>query len=1536
MTSSASFNFRDNLTVDNNKYLKWLDSTNTTKNNILALDTNGNLILNSAQRDIYINSNNSGSNTYFNINNSKNVLINSNLAVGINNTSNLYANISLPLNSFIGLNSTQGSHSGYLGLAGSSSLFNTTGSRIILYGIDATGGNNGSLNLYSGNNTASNIQFYSGTVGNDSMKFQILNSGTVNFQPDGSTIVLSVTSTATTVTTPFVITDTSPSINSNSGALQVNGGVGVEGDVFVNGTLSINSLVGNLSFNNTTPSLSYSSGSFYLGGGIGLECSLDAVSVTSGGAISAAGGLALGKNAIIGGHIQILNSDPSISAITGSGVFYGGLGINDKLNIRSDSVSQIQITPFTNNNSTYITFNNQNNYTTTGSWIIGQNNSNFIITSLNHDNYITFNNNNTILINKYTNLLNTLNFSNNTINDFIILNDTNGNYNWSIGEINNENGNFQISRFTSGNFINYILTSDNLTGNITIYGTENSLSSISGGSLTINGGASITKDLYIGGNITVSGGGNINFSGNLVSQSSSDTNTFSYLTLTATDQSINQSTGSLITFGGISIQSNLDTISPTNGGSFLVMGGASIFKSLIVGNTVTSIMVSSNYAMLTNTTISNIYNSNINSTNITNTNLINTTSSINNLINTSQTTLNSIITNSTITNLVSSIISISNASFINITSASADILNITSTNTLLTNINSTNTTITNIISINTTIANIISNAITTSNIIINNTLNAKFNSNTLGNLYTTNGNVGINITAPKATLDVSGNARISTFITTGNIYSTNITSTNIVSTNNSMQNSIITNITNNSIVITNGSLNATFNSNTIGNLYTTNGNVNIGSVIQSGTLSIYTTSPSGNPALTSTGSLFLGYGSGSPGSQVNFDLSTYNTGNLPTTRINLTDDGNFSSSFNILTKIPGAVGNTLGSRIFIQSSMGNIGINTTTPNYQLDVNGTCRIGISLTTCNIYSKNITSSNIVSTNITISNGLTSIYNNNTLGNLYTTGGNVGINNTSPNQMIELSPIAYNNNLTGGIRIGTNNYINTIDESYRYIDLRLTSDGMSNFRGSIYGTLTGGTPTEYEYISFNQAGTISAYAPIIMYDNTISSDSNTGTLVIPNGSIAIGSNNNATGIAEGGALTVAGGGAFSQNVYIGGDLTVTGSILYANAAAASSTFAYLTLTATDQSINLSTGSLITYGGITIQANANATNFTAGGGLTVAGGVGIGLDLYVGGTLNVNSGSNLQNITVSNITINNQIKCLYNSTNTLGNLYTTGGNVGINNVNPSFNLDVNGSSRILSIQTSQNSTGWNSSLWIRPNSIGGENYQMFNNFGRTNIGTWLIGTPSGVTGGTFQIGYAGQSNYTLNITTSGNIGINTTNPSYTLDIVGNVSLRTTSSSSNSSTGTFISAGGISIYNSTNATSTTSGGGLTIAGGVAIAKDVYVGGTVTSSSDKRLKKNIQLINDSLLDKIKNIKSIKYQFKQENNNEKVHYGFIAQDFEKDFSELLYNDNSNAYYSLAYDRITVINLKCIQELLEENIQMKKRIDLIEEILRDIID
>lgn len=1561
----SSWNFKDNLTIDNNKFLKFLDPTSSTKHNILGLDIDSHLRINSANvGDIFLNSNTTSSNTFVNVDNLLgNMYVASFLAVGITDTSNINSNITLPLNGYIGLNSTQGTHSGYLGLAGSSSLSNTTGSRILLYGNNNTSGHSGHISLYAGNSATGNVNLY---TGNDSLKLQILSSGVANFQPDGTTIRMSISDTNTNITNPLIISCTEVSTSPNTGALQIAGGVGIGGNINVNGTLIVNSVTGNINFTSSRESTSYTSGATYLVGGLGIQCTVDSSSETAGGALSIAGGLALGKSAKLGGNITIYSSSASSSALNGSGVFYGGVGVNGQLNIRSNSTAQIRIIPVNTGNETSIFFGNQNNYTTSGSWVIGQNvnnigSGNFAIHNLDSGNYLSFKDN-SVNFPKYTSFHDQINLDS-SMADLITIRNADNDISWSLGRVDGTED-FQISRFTNGNFIDYLLSAAADTGNVTVYGTENSSSSISGGSLTVNGGASIAKDLIIGGDII---GGNVNFTGSLISSSSNDINSFTYLTLTATDESLSITSGALVSFGGISIQCTTNTLSATDGGSFLTAGGASIAKSLIVGGTMSSTSIQTTNAYIINTTTTNCL-----TTNLTSNNSYTTNSTITNLSTTSHTlgslkNINLVSTNASIASLHTLDLYTSNLQSTNSTITNAVLSNITSANNILTNTTLTNAVITNALCTNMSSVNSRVTAASLGSLVVISTSSLVGDSNTIGNLFTTGGNIGIGVTNPETNLDISsnGNTYIKVRSSLGNLsglqlagaspgvhylyrddntslfnidydslnmlsidatghigintttqsYNLDVCGTirgqsdvSISNTVNNITNSVgsvnfssdiaLSNATSNNILFrASGVSPPTFNTRSAGTKITllpmvSASTLDFASGVEPNYLwnssntgfKWYLASTSSNMILTSTG---LG-------------INTNNTD--PAYALEVIGTAKFSSCLSALGN-----SNTIGT---LYTTGGNVGINTTSPVYTLDVVGKGRFSTSLAAPG--------------------------NANTIGNLFTTGGNIGIQNTSPNQRLEISSIPYSVNQDGGIRIGTKNYIGLNDPSYRYIDIRLKSDASSYYRGSIVATLSGGVPTEFEFMSFSQDGVTNIYSQTHFNDNTSCSNSSIGSVVL-SGGLSIDCLTNATSVSNGGSLTVAGGAAIAGNLIVGG------TISYANAEAASSTFAYLTLTSTDFSTDIANGSLIAFGGISIQTTADAFSATQGNGLTVAGGVGIGSSLYVGtvgyiptvvSENNTTTNAVFTNSSTENVYISNGLNSTFNS-NTLGNLFTTNGNVGINNIDPTYTLDILGSFRTLS-----DIDGPPNAFYVGNSNSGGSAYGIISLFNDTtdNLSIFLNSTTRTSDGGSSCATVRNDGgplrvssihdNAFVYLATTGNIGINNTTPTSSLDVSGILTVRSTSDSLNSTSGALRISGGISVSNTSNATSTTAGGGLTVAGGASIFKDVYVGGTISSSSDIRLKKNLTPITN-VLNKIEKLRTVRYNTLIDTDC-KTYIGFLAQDFEEHFPELLSRDQPSANYSLAYDRMTVINLQCIRELKQENNDLRARIDSLEHI------
>lgn len=117
-------------------------------------------------------------------------------------------------------------------------------------------------------------------------------------------------------------------------------------------------------------------------------------------------------------------------------------------------------------------------------------------------------------------------------------------------------------------------------------------------------------------------------------------------------------------------------------------------------------------------------------------------------------------------------------------------------------------------------------------------------------------------------------------------------------------------------------------------------------------------------------------------------------------------------------------------------------------------------------------------------------------------------------------------------------------------------------------------------------------------------------------------------------------------------------------------------------------------------------------------------------------------------------------------------------------------------------------------------------------------------------------------------------------------------------------------ISSTQNATSVTTGS-LSTLGGIGVGQDIYVGGSITNASDERLKENIRELDYGVLDKINSIRAVSYSLKNDTDSISQ-YGFIAQDFLDNF-DLLVRGKQGEYYSLDYQKVSVILLQCIKEL-----------------------
>jgi hypothetical protein len=432
-------------------------------------------------------------------------------------------------------------------------------------------------------------------------------------------------------------------------------------------------------------------------------------------------------------------------------------------------------------------------------------------------------------------------------------------------------------------------------------------------------------------------------------------------------------------------------------------------------------------------------------------------------------------------------------------------------------------------------------------------------------------------------------------------------------------------------------------------------------------------------------------------------------------------------------------------------------------------------------------------------------------------------------------------------------------------------------------------------YDRITLDSSGVMT------IYNTAVSTSATSGALILNSGGLAINCGQNAFSASQGGALTVGGGAA------IAGDLFIGGTVYYSNADTASSQFAYLTLTATDGAVSLTSGALLTFGGIVVQCPINATSSTSGGGLLVEGGASVGQDFYVGGTIfspraNITSLSvsnvNLTNATVSNYSgtnstiVNSTISNLFTNklnvtggSNTIGSIFTTNGNVGINTTGPSYNLDVNGTFRangtsgnlhliatntttdVLQLQNT-NASGASSFQFLSNtggvymySGLGNANSTAFQNTGYTLTAT---GVPYQIVAGnktsTPVIFNAVDNSVSITTTTASNdTSSGSLKVSGGVAIQGNlnvggqlninspftVNISSTQASLNSTTGAMKLIGGLSINlidtTNANASSYTAGGSITVSGGIAVAQDTYIGGILDIKSGSNNMNPIKL-----------------------------------------------------------------------------------------------
>lgn len=254
-----------------------------------------------------------------------------------------------------------------------------------------------------------------------------------------------------------------------------------------------------------------------------------------------------------------------------------------------------------------------------------------------------------------------------------------------------------------------------------------------------------------------------------------------------------------------------------------------------------------------------------------------------------------------------------------------------------------------------------------------------------------------------------------------------------------------------------------------------------------------------------------------------------------------------------------------------------------------------------------------------------------------------------------------------------------------------------------------------------------------------------------------------------------------------------------------------------------------------IHLMETTNATGLGTGGTLTCLGGASISKDLYVGGQLEINNVAQ-----INDVIVNTNLQ-LPDGNTASRPLNATTGSIRYNTEMERFEGRVSNGS------------------WVQLEGLADSD-------GNTKITT--EDTP-GENNDTLRFFTAGVQH--MVVSSSGNVGIGTTDPNYRLDIRGNV---------------------------------------------------YCKGTIVTSSDCRLKKDIVTIN-SALDKIEKLRGVYYTDKETN---KMSIGVIAQEVESVLPELVSNDGP--YKGVEYSNMVGVLIEGIKELKKYIQTLENKIDILE--------
>ena len=106
------------------------------------------------------------------------------------------------------------------------------------------------------------------------------------------------------------------------------------------------------------------------------------------------------------------------------------------------------------------------------------------------------------------------------------------------------------------------------------------------------------------------------------------------------------------------------------------------------------------------------------------------------------------------------------------------------------------------------------------------------------------------------------------------------------------------------------------------------------------------------------------------------------------------------------------------------------------------------------------------------------------------------------------------------------------------------------------------------------------------------------------------------------------------------------------------------------------------------------------------------------------------------------------------------------------------------------------------------------------------------------------------------------------------------------------------------------------------IPGDIFIDGNIVNLSDSILKHNIQPLSKEITNKILNLKPVSFEYNNDIYNQ-CHYGFIANELETEYSNLIHNKSNIKY--IKYLEIIPLLVQKIQQMQTEINELKQQIE-----------